>query len=92
MYKDDGTIQVKSWFLVFVLFITCVVLVTPMTLIDNLGPLINVITDELGSTNFLAVMLQTYISPLMFLAFNQGIVPLFIDLIAYLEGHKTKSR
>ena len=39
----------------------------------------------------LTIALQTYISPLMMLVFNQAIVPLFIDFIAYLEGHKTKS-
>jgi hypothetical protein len=28
----------------------------------------------------------------MVLAFNSGLLPLFIDFIAFLEGHKSKSR
>jgi hypothetical protein len=36
MYKDDGVSQVKSWFLVILLFLTCVVLITPVSIVDNL--------------------------------------------------------
>ena len=91
MYKEDSLSSVKSWFLVIILFVTCVVLVTPVSLVEYLSPLIKAITDGLGSQNFLAIMLQAYISPLIMITFNQGIVPIFIDFIAYLEDHKTKS-
>jgi len=91
MYKDDGVSEVKSWFLVIMLFITCVVLITPVSLVDNLQPLIDAITKDLGDNNFFAILLQTYLSPLILLIFNFGIVPLLIDLIAFLEDHKTKS-
>lgn len=73
------------------LFFICVVLVSPISLIDNLQPLVDLISKELGEKNYIAVMLQTYMAPIMMLAFNSGILPLFIDIIAYLEDHKTKS-
>jgi len=38
-----------------------------------------------------SVMIQTYISPIILLIFNSGIVPVLIDVIAYLEAHKSKS-
>lgn len=91
MYKDDGVSEVKSWFLVIILFITCVVFITPVSIVDNLQPLIEALTKDLGKDNFLAILLQTYLSPLILLIFNFGIVPLLIDLIAFLEDHKTKS-
>jgi hypothetical protein len=31
------------------------------------------------------------LAPLLVLAFNSGILPLFIDFISFLEGHKNKS-
>lgn len=57
MYKDDGVSEVKSWFLVIMLFITCVVLITPVSLVDNLQPLIDAITKDLGDNNFFAILL-----------------------------------
>jgi len=74
------------------LFLSCVVFVTPVSLVDNLKPIINAITDDLGQDNFFAIMLTTYISPLILLIFNFGIIPLLIDFIAFLEEHKTKSK
>jgi hypothetical protein len=57
-----------------------------------LTPLINSLEEKLGSTSFLAVMIQTYFAPLMLLIFNFGIIPVLIDLVAYLEQQKTKSK
>jgi len=91
MYKDDGVSQVKSWFLVILLFVVCVVLITPVSLVDNLKPLIDTLSKQLGDKNFLVIILSTYLSPLILLIFNFGIIPLLIDLIALLEDHKTKS-
>lgn len=73
------------------LFITCVIFVTPVSILDNLKPIVDAITKDLGSDNFISIILTTYLSPLILLAFNFGIIPLLIDLIAYLEDHKTKS-
>jgi hypothetical protein len=49
------------------------------------------IKRKLGENNFLSVGLQTFAAPLLVLAFNSGILPVLIDLVAYLEGHKSKS-
>jgi hypothetical protein len=55
IYKDEFCRQIKSWFLVITLFLTCVILVTPISIIENLQPVIEYLQKELGSTNFLAV-------------------------------------
>jgi hypothetical protein len=57
MYRDDGVAAVKSWLLVILLFLSCVVFVTPIALIDNLEPLVNAISKKLGSSSLIAVML-----------------------------------
>ena len=92
IYKDDGIREVKSWFLVIILFVTCVLLVTPVFLLDNLNKLLVPLTEKLGKNNLLSILIQTYLSPLILLAFNSGIIPFFIDMIGLLEEHKTKSR
>ena len=91
MYRDDTLTSIKSWLLMILLFIVCVVLITPISLLDNLAPIIKALTKSLGEDNFFAVILQTYLAPLIMLAFNSALIPLFIDFIAYLEEHKTKS-
>lgn len=68
------------------------VFVTPLTLVDELQPIINYINDSVGKDSFLANGLTAFITPLLVLAFNSGILPLFIDFISYLEGHKNKSK
>lgn len=73
------------------LFVACVVVITPVSIVDNLMPILQVITNTIGEKSMVSEMIYEYISPLILLAFNSGIVPLFIDLVAFLEGHKYKS-
>jgi len=91
LQNDEFFQSVKSWLLMTILFIVCVIFITAVTLIDQLTPLIKAIQKELGDTNILSVFLQNFASPLLVLAFNSGILPVLIDLVAYLEGHKSKS-
>jgi len=92
MQNDEFYSEVKSWLLLFILFLVCVVFVTPLTLVDELQPIINFINDSVGKDSFLANGITAFITPLLVLAFNSGILPLFIDFISYLEGHKNKSK
>jgi hypothetical protein len=82
---------VKSYILLVVLFFTCVVIITPVSIVDNILPLINVVTDTIGRTSILSEMIYTYLSPIILLIFNSGIVPVIIDFVSFLEGHKFKS-
>lgn len=92
MMNDQITHEFKSWILVAILFIVCVVLITPTVLIDHLHNVILYFDTEFGKGNLLSLGLQTFAAPLLILAFNSGILPLFIDFIAFLEGHPTKSK
>ncbi len=90
MRADNMVSSIKSWILLIILFIVCVVFITPSFFIDHLKPIIDLLKKDLN--NFLALALQTFFAPLMILIFNSGLLPLFIDFIAYLEGHKSKSQ
>lgn len=70
------------------LLVVCIIFLTPMTLVDQLSPIINSFTQD--KSDFFAVALQNFFAPLLILTFNSGILPTIIDFIAYLEGHKTK--
>lgn len=91
MQNDEFYSKVKSWLLMFILFLVCVVFVTPLTLVDELAPIIDAWKNNSGKDSFIANAVASFLTPLLVLAFNSGILPLFIDFIAYLEGHKNKS-
>jgi hypothetical protein len=92
MMSDDRINSVKSWILLLILFVVCVVLITPSFLVDHFKRFIELVSGhKLEDENGLTIALQTFLSPLMLLIFNSGLLPLFIDFIAYLEGHKSKS-
>lgn len=65
--------------------------VTPVTLLDNLNSIVEFFNKQFGDGNIVSDLLATYSSTLALLAFNSGILPLLIDIIAFLEQHKTKS-
>jgi hypothetical protein len=88
MQQDDFYRNLKSWVLLFALLVLCILFLTPMTLVDQLSPIINSYTKD--KSDFFAVALQNFFAPLLILTFNSGILPTIIDFIAYLEGHKTK--
>lgn len=55
MQQDNFTRKLKSWLLFFALLVICILFLTPMTLVDNLSPIINSFTN--GKTDFFAVAL-----------------------------------
>jgi hypothetical protein len=54
VYREENSARLKSWFLLFLLFWICIFVVTPISLVDNLSPLINSITG--GDSNFFGIM------------------------------------
>jgi hypothetical protein len=92
MMTDDTINTVKSWILLIILFVVCVVFITPTFLVDHLRPVIEWLREhDPKNENVVSIALQTFLSPLLVLIFNSGLLPLFIDFIAYLEGYKSKS-
>jgi hypothetical protein len=76
------------------MFIVCVLLVTPLTLFDLAKPLANWVinSDILGKRqDYLKNLLPEYLAPLILVLFNSVIIPLLVDLVAYLQDHETHS-
>ena len=78
----------KSIFLYLLLFIICIILVSPLTLFDLAKPLTHWIEQ---SESVLKKYLPEYLSPLVLIIFNSRIIPLLVDLVAYLQDHETYS-
>ncbi len=91
MMNDESISTIKSWILAIILFIMCAVIITPTFLIDNLKKIIESF-QKVEDGSMLSFVFQTFISPLLVLTFNSGLLPLFIDFIAFLEGYKSKSQ
>mmetsp|Transcript_20637 Transcript_20637/g.19625 ORF Transcript_20637/g.19625 Transcript_20637/m.19625 type:complete len:160 (+) Transcript_20637:336-815(+) len=70
------------------LFVCTVMLVTPLTIVDKLGPLITDMEDEQG---LLASSIAGAITPLIIYIFNWIFIPNFVNCISYYEEHETKS-
>lgn len=74
-----------------ILFLVSVILITPITLIENLTPIVNAIEDIFSPQSVVNSLLTQYFPTLILFLFNFVIIPLLIDLIALFEDHKTKS-
>ena len=48
MKNNDIVSMIKSYLLLALLVVTCVVLVTPISILDNLQPIIQAISEEIG--------------------------------------------
>ena len=76
------------------MFILCVVIVTPLTLLDKLTPIKDAaafIAEEEINDNFFYEILEAYFTPLIFFLFNYLLVPFIINIIVDLEDFRLKS-
>lgn len=91
VYNNEIVTIIKSYILIVLLFVICVLLITPVSILDNLQPILTAIFRTIGENSVIVKTAQTFISPIILLIFNSGIVPVLIDIVAALEGHKLKS-
>jgi len=78
----------KSVFLSLLLFILCIVIVTPLTLLDKLAPIKDAaafIAEEEIQDHYFMDILEAYFTPLIFFLFNYILVPYIINVIVDLE-------
>lgn len=52
---------------------------------NNLNEVISFFNKQFGQGNIVSELLVQYASTLTLLAFNSGVLPILIDIIAYLE-------
>ena len=83
--------KLKSWFLLLVLFILSVLIITPITLVDTLKTVVTEIEGWFNPDSIINSVITKYFPTLMLFLNNFVIIPLLIDLIAFIEDHKTKS-
>lgn len=75
----------------FFLIIISVILITPLTLLDNLDPLINFINGYLEDYNMISTYFQYFLTPLCLYIFNYIFIPTIIVLLMKYEKRSRKS-
>ena len=68
-----------------------VIIITPITLVDNLKPILYKLEDWFSTSQIINSILTQYFPTLMLMLNNFVIIPLLIDLVAVMEDHETKS-
>ena len=94
-FKNEKRSRIKSWLLLGLLLFVCVVLVTPLLLVQKLTPLLKAAEDSVGEYPFLILLLQIaqeHLASLMTLVFNQAIIPQAVAIISTLDDHKSKAQ
>ena len=85
----------KNFWLILIVnvifFVTFCIFFNPQTIVLSLYNIFG-IDDNKKQTDFILSTLQLYLQPIVILTFNAGIIPVLVDLVANLEGHKTKSK
>lgn len=75
-------------FLTVLLFVLCIVIVTPLTLLDKLTPIKDAaayLSEETIQDRYFFEILQAYFTPLVFFLFNYILVPFLINVIVDLD-------
>lgn len=94
-FKDEKRSRIKSWLLLGLLLFVCVVLVTPLLLVQKLTPILEAAADSVGRYPFLLLLVQIvqeHLASLMTLVFNQAIIPQAVAIISTLDDHKSKAQ
>lgn len=67
-----------------------IVLITPLTLIDNLNPVIQIIEAYVSDFEFVKIYAQYFLTPLCLYIFNYVMIPFLIDFLIRFEERSRK--
>lgn len=68
-----------------------VLLITPLTIIDNINPLLQIIEHSFENTTMVATYIQYILTPLCLYIFNYLMIPYLIDFLITFEKRSRKS-
>jgi Na+/proline symporter len=78
----------KSAFIYVILFAFCILLITPLTLIDKLSPIKNLFDEVLLKDTPLWWVFDIYFTPLILWLFNFVIIPWIIEILVKFEDFR----
>lgn len=73
------------------LIIISVVLITPLTLLENLNPLIELAETYLGKLTYVKTYFQLFLTPFCLYLFNYILIPQLIEFLIRYENRSRKS-
>ena len=73
------------------LFFVTVILLTPISILESLGPMIVEIRDFFPEGSIFGAMIANYFTPMILFMFNYVLIPSIVDYISYYEEFETKS-
>ena len=92
LHKGGFKSQIKSWFLLLILMIVCIILVTPVILLKKLVPLLEALEKSVDGVSFLQKLMQIlneHLASLINLLFNVAIIPTAVSVVTQLDDNKT---
>jgi len=73
------------------LFAICILLVSPVTVLDELHPLMDNVRNQLNQDNYIRVLVTSYLPPLIILMLNSVVMPYLIWHVCSFERYWQKS-
>lgn len=95
LQKGGFKSQIKSWFLLLILMIVCIILVTPVILLRKLVPLLEALEKSVDGVTFLQKLMQIlneHLASLINLLFNVAIIPTAVSVVTELDDNKTMAK
>jgi hypothetical protein len=95
LHKGGFKSQIKSWFLLLILMIVCIILVTPVILLKKLVPLLEALEKSVNGVTFLQKLMQIlneHLASLINLLFNVAIIPTAVSVVTELDDNKTMAK
>jgi hypothetical protein len=86
--KRKTLIRAILWTL---LIMISIVLVTPLTILDNLNPIIQLIETYLGGMVYVKTYFQLFLTPFCLYLFNYVLIPILISFLINFEQRSRKS-
>lgn len=74
-----------------ILIIISIVLITPLTILDNLNPLLTIVDSYLGEYQIVSSYFQFFVTPFCLYIFNYILIPFLIDFLITFERRSRKS-
>jgi len=74
-----------------ILIFVSVILITPLTLLDNINPIIELMEQYLGGIVYVKSYFQLFLTPLCLYLFNYVLIPTLIDFLIRFERRSRKS-
>jgi len=91
LHITDTGRWIRTLVLSLALFVVCIMLVSPVTVLDELHPLIANVRNQLNEDNYIRLLVTGYLPPLIILMINSIVIPYLIYHVCCYERYWQKS-